>query len=111
MISLNQLAHETFILACSHGFSSHEPLSPKDIMSKLMLITTEVAEAAESVRNEEPVQYTVREKPIGIANELADVIIRTVELAHSLGIDIDHAVDAKHEYNKLRPYAHGGKVL
>ena len=51
------------------------------------------------------------EKPSGLANELADSIIRTVELAHSLGIDIDHAIDAKHEYNKLRPHAHGGKVL
>jgi hypothetical protein len=39
--------------------------------------------------------------------ELADVIIRALDLSARLGIDIDRAVLAKHEYNKTRPILHG----
>lgn len=51
------------------------------------------------------------EKPEGIAIELADCIIRILDYCNAVGIDIDHAVKIKHEYNKSREYRHGGKVL
>jgi len=42
--------------------------------------------------------------------ELADIIIRTLDIAWQLGrIDVDKAVRLKHEYNRGRPYLHGGK--
>lgn len=50
-------------------------------------------------------------KPEGFAIELADVLIRVLDLCGLLGIDIDDAVRRKHEYNKTRPYRHGGKAL
>ena len=55
-------------------------------------------------------QYQDR-KPEGIAVELADCIIRILDYCGKEGIDIDAIIRAKHEYNKTRPYKHGGKVI
>ena len=41
--------------------------------------------------------------------ELADIIIRALDVSQRLGIDIVHAINVKHEYNKTRPYKHGKK--
>ena len=50
-------------------------------------------------------------KPEGIAVELADCIIRILDYCGHAGIDIAEAISIKHEYNKTRPYKHGGKVI
>ncbi len=42
--------------------------------------------------------------------EVADVIIRALELAHLLGIRVSRAVAVKDAYNRSRPYRHGGKI-
>ena len=44
-----------------------------------------------------------------IEEEYADIIIRVLDNCRKLGVDIAEAVNAKHEYNKTRPYRHGGK--
>lgn len=49
------------------------------------------------------------EKPEGIPIELADAIIRILDYCGYAGIDIEAAILQKHEYNKTRPYRHGGK--
>ena len=48
-------------------------------------------------------------KPEGIAIELADCIIRILDTCAEMGIDIERAIAIKNEYNKSRPYRHGGK--
>ena len=48
-------------------------------------------------------------KPEGIPIELADAIIRIFDYCGYAGIDIDAAITQKHEFNKTRPYRHGGK--
>ena len=50
-------------------------------------------------------------KPEGIAVELADCIIRILDYCGKVGIDIEDVIRRKHEYNKTRPYRHGGKKL
>jgi len=50
-------------------------------------------------------------KPEGIPIELADCIIRILDYCAYTGIDIDKAIQIKHEYNKTRPYRHGGKAI
>lgn len=47
----------------------------------------------------------------GIAVELADVILRTLDLMAALGVDVDAVVMAKHRYNLGREYRHGGKRI
>lgn len=49
-------------------------------------------------------------KPVGFPTELADILIRTLDLAAALNIDIDQAVYLKMKYNETRPHRHGGKL-
>ena len=52
------------------------------------------------------------DKPIPLscaAEELADIIIRLMDTAVTLGIDIGEAIKIKDEYNQTRPYKHGDK--
>lgn len=50
-------------------------------------------------------------KPEGIAVEMADCIIRILDWAGKEGLDMDAIIREKMDYNKTRPYRHGGKVL
>ena len=52
-----------------------------------------------------------KNKPEGIPTELTDVIIRILDYCGKEGIDIEEAIRIKHEYNKTRPYKHGGKKI
>lgn len=68
------------------------------LFSKLMLIVTELGEAAEALRNKDLINFR---------EELADVQIRLFDLCGALGIDLEEAVNAKMLYNETRPYMHG----
>lgn len=48
-------------------------------------------------------------KPEGFPSELADVIIRVADLAERLGIDLEHEIQLKYDYNQTREKMHGGK--
>ncbi len=41
--------------------------------------------------------------------EMADILIRVLDMCAYKGIDIDFHVEAKMRYNKLRPHKHGKK--
>ena len=88
-------------------------LSADQVLSKLMLVTTELAEAAEEVRlpNFDPhaIKEGVASKPEGFTVELADAVIRLLDLAGAMGLDLEAAIREKHAYNATRPTRHGGK--
>lgn len=50
-------------------------------------------------------------KPVGIAVEMIDCLIRILDWCGKEGVDVDAILSAKHQYNKTRPYRHGGKAL
>ncbi len=69
-----------------------------------------IAEAALTIRKNPNARCSAQsKKPEGIAAELADVIIRVLDYCAYAGIDIENVLEVKHEYNKSRPYRHGGK--
>lgn len=105
-------------------------------IAKLALITTEVAEAIEEVRNGHgmteayyvdragiPTQIAADDlkirdfrgygvdKPEGVPSELADVVIRCWSLAGGLGLDLGEAIVEKLIYNGSRAQRHGGKAI
>ena len=108
MTGINEVAKEIHDNAVTHGWWDEERGFPEI----LALIHSEVSEALEEYRNghgAKEVYYGYDEKPEGIPIELADVIIRILDYCAYAGIDIDAAISEKHEYNKSRPYRHGGK--
>ena len=70
-----------------------------------------MSEALEAYRNNEPLIWDNKGKPDGIAVELADCIIRILDYCGEEDIDIEEFIKIKHEYNKTRPYKHGGKRI
>ena len=108
MTGINEVARQIHENAVDHGWWDEERGFPE----VLALIHSEVSEALEEYRNGRlPTEvYTGNNgKPEGIPIELADVIIRVLDYCGYAGIDIDAAISQKHEYNKTRPYRHGGK--
>lgn len=77
-----------------------------------MLIVSEIAEATEAVRNNEP-DFWIDEsgKPQGEAVELADAFIRILDYVGYKKWDLDEIVKAKLAYNKTRSHRHGGKAF
>lgn len=109
---LDQLT-EALMVEADAGFRLPAAL----IAEKLALIHSEVSEALEEVRNaQSTTDLTVislgeGNKPEGFAVELADVLIRLLDLAAALNIDLADVVEVKMRYNDSRPYKHGGKTL
>lgn len=100
---MERLVHENSI---KHGFWSNS--DNINIPTKLALIHSEVSEALESHRTDKNESEHI-EGFTGLEEELADVIIRIMDLSFYLNLDLARAVIAKHKYNTTRPVMHGGK--
>lgn len=87
-------------------------LTTDQVISKIALIHAELSEAVEEARKSNYHGMYLGEggKPEGFVVELADAVIRTLDLCGALGLDLEGAIAAKHEFNKTRPVRHGGKL-
>ena len=78
------------------------------IAQKIALVGTELSEAIEGMRKP---NYEANGYGIGIkdsfADEIADTIIRLLDLCGELGINIDAQMEWKMNYNKSRGAKHG----
>lgn len=83
-----------------------------------MLVVSELSEALEEIRvGNWDTSYELKEgapfdaiaKPVGFPSELADAIIRILDITAAHGIDIERIVAEKMTYNESRPYKHGKK--
>jgi len=82
------------------------------IPEKLLLIITEIAEATEDYRvGSMDTKLGAGGKPEGFWVEIADAVIRVLDLAGAMDVDLEHIIELKHEYNKTRPHRHGGKII
>ncbi|UGL61590.1 hypothetical protein QE346_gp138 [Pseudomonas phage phipa10] len=92
-----------------------EPIK-RDALHMLMLVTTEIAEAAEGVRKDLMDNHLPERKMEEV--ELADAIIRIMDYANVRGLDVAGAIIEKIEYNMTRAdhkrearLAEGGKKV
>lgn len=74
----------------------------------IALCHSELSEALESGRHGNPPSDHCPELT-GVEEELADVIIRIMDWAEGKNLDVAGAILTKMEFNKNRPYKHGGK--
>jgi len=101
---------------CTRDADGRVLLNVDAVLARISLIHSELSEAVEEARcmPQEPPDF--REiafdcgKPVGFATEIADAVIRILDLCGALGIDLEQEVDTKHSYNRTRPRRHGGKL-
>jgi NTP pyrophosphatase (non-canonical NTP hydrolase) len=76
----------------------------KDPMVYHMLMVTEIAEAAEAYRTNQPAFYLDEKsgKPEGEAVELIDALIRILNYCGHRGWDVDAILKAKRDYNMTK---------
>jgi NTP pyrophosphatase (non-canonical NTP hydrolase) len=100
--NLNNLRDEAHATAKSKGW--HEAGNDWSRLPELLvMVHSEVSEVVEAYRKDQGNGI--------IASELADIIIRVLDIAGLYDIDLGWYVRTKMEHNKTRPYRHGGKLV
>lgn len=111
--TIGKLAAEIHSDACNKGFYDNQ----REVGTLLMLVVSELSEALEAdragrhapnpaVMSGDSEDFATRVKDT-FEDEIADAIIRLLDLCGYFGIDIDWHVRAKMEYNRERPIRHG----
>lgn len=124
-LKINDFAKEVHENAVKHGWYDPEPRFGEVIA----LCHSELSEALQEYRNESGDFYQdcsllhlftdctydcyncEHGIPSGVITELIDCVLRILDYAAFKGVDIEDIMRRKHEYNKTRPYRHGGKVI
>ena len=111
---LNELAQEIYQNNKGKGFWDKE----RNVGEMLMLVTSELGEAMEAHRKgrfanleayeefSEDFEDAIKDT---FEDEIADSVIRLLDMCGGLGIDIDTHIRLKLEYNKTRERLHGKK--
>lgn len=110
-MKINELVKEVGQNARDHGWWDGEERTFGELIA---LCHSELSEALQEYRNWGSLtetHYGDNGKPEGIPSELADTVIRIMDMCDHYGIDLEAAIIEKHEFNKSRPYRHGNKVI
>lgn len=118
--SLNELAKRIHADQVEKGFYKDE----RQIGTLLMLIVSELSEALEADRKGRHVDLSMKHPVMDLVDlkdkktfeelvkdtfedEIADAMIRLLDLCGYLGIDIEKHIELKNEYNRKRMPKHG----
>ena len=117
-MNLNDIATAVYASNKAKGFWDQE----RNVGETLMLVVTELSESLEAHRSgrfctqgdkvaylesDDMVQAFKSNIKDTFEDELADAVIRILDLCGGLDIDIDFHIRTKMMYNATRPYKHG----
>lgn len=111
--TLNDLAKEVNVINRANGWNVIKPEEwPDDgeptqeavyhLGMIIALFHSEASEALEAIRHNDKENFK---------EELADIVIRVLDCAGGLNIDLDQEVRNKMDKNRKRAYKHGGKLV
>ena len=104
-MSLEELIAEAHAAMKSNGFWESANLG-----EKLCLIHGEVSEVMEHYRKGTAAEPSAKIPEFtNEEEELADIVLRILDLAGHRGVRLVDAMEAKHAYNLTRPFKHGRK--
>lgn len=111
--AIAEVADEMYCIATSKGFHDCEVrgIVPQNFGAWCANLHSEVSELWEAYRKRtlgvqcnKAVELTCAEE------ELADIVIRAMDTAVGLGVNLGEAIRKKSEYNRSRLHRHGGKA-
>jgi NTP pyrophosphatase (non-canonical NTP hydrolase) len=109
--SLSTVAGKVFRIAKEHGFHDGDEagkVSLDRIAKFCANLHGEVSELWEAARKGHLFDKCDKQVRLNCAEEeLADIVIRAFDTAHTLGLDIGRAVAVKSAYNEERIHMHG----
>ncbi len=105
MISMSDLQRQVHETAKEKGWWNE----PRDFGMVLALMHSEISEALEAWRDGKAPYYLADGKPEGWGIELADCVIRIMDMCEANDLDLQGLIENKMGYNETRPYRHGGK--
>jgi NTP pyrophosphatase (non-canonical NTP hydrolase) len=109
----NRVAKACYKISAEHGFHEGDEnylLSERNAQfaQRLMLTVSELSEALEALRHDDPPDSHIK-KFRGTEAELADAVIRIMDISETYGLRLADAIIAKMSYNHKRPKMHGKK--
>jgi NTP pyrophosphatase (non-canonical NTP hydrolase) len=110
--AISSVAEEMYAIAAAHGFHEEHVRGqvPPDFGNFCMNLVAEVAELWEAYREGRLDRQCEKKCKLSCSEEeLADIVIRAMDTAEQLGVNLGRAVARKAAYNRTRPYRHGGK--
>lgn len=117
--SITAWARKVYELACEKGWHDEKRPRGEELAIHLMNLHSEVSECWEAYRAgrlDQPCDKAERMREMGLRpltcleEELADIVIRVMDDAVALDVDLEAAMEAKHAYNASRSRRHGGKL-
>ena len=115
IMEIKELQAKVHESAVANGWWTDFKHHPDTLARVIALTHSELSESLEEVREGRYYTYYSKtdlgDKPEGMFTELADAVIRIMDLFGHYHISLEDTIIEKLAYNDLRGFKHGGKII